>query len=53
MAWAELLPDRKMQTEKVLSVALSTNDFYKKELQNLDLFRQIPIDELPKYLDII
>ena len=44
---------RKMQTEKVLSVALSTNDFYKKELQNLDLFRQIPIDELPKYLDII
>jgi tryptophan halogenase len=44
---------RKMQTEKVLSIALSTNDFYKKELQNLDLFKQIPIDELPKYLDII
>ena len=44
---------RKNQTEKILSISLSNNDFYKKELNNLDLFGQISIDDLPKYLDVI
>jgi hypothetical protein len=41
---------RRKQDEIFLSMSVSNNDFYKKELANLNLYNQISIDDLSAYL---
>jgi hypothetical protein len=41
---------RKNQDKIFLSMSVSNNDFYKKELANLNLYNQISIDDLSAYL---
>ena len=41
---------RTEQTKLILSKSLSTNDFYKKELHNLNQYHRVPINSLSTYL---
>jgi hypothetical protein len=41
---------RTEQTKLILSKSVSTNDFYKKELHNLNQYHRVPINSLSTYL---